>query len=396
VLAPRSSGQEAPRDDGYGEIVRIGLVCPYSLTHPGGVQGQVLAQARALRALGHQVRVLAPCDGPPPDGGVTPLGNSVPLAGNGSVAQLAPDPACLLRTLRAIRDEDFDVVHLHEPFCPGPTLTTLALGTAPMVGTFHRAGRSASYAAWRPVIRRMVHRLAARCAVSEDARVTAAHALGGHYDLLPNGIEVERFSKATPWPTTGPTILFVGRHEPRKGLSVLIDAMADLRADVRLWVAGEGSQTEELRARTAGDQRVEWLGRLDDTEIAARLRGADALCAPSLHGESFGVVLLEGMAASTPVVASDLPGYRNVAESGRHALLVPPGDAPALSAALQRVLDDAVLAAALVEAGEARAAELSMERLAERYLEIYERVVLERPPAGLTKGPGRVPAGSGC
>lgn len=369
TVGPRAAG--AGR---YGEVVRIGLVCPYSLTQPGGVQGQVLAQARALRALGHETRVLAPCDGPPPDAGVTPLGNSVPLAGNGSVAPLAPDPACLLRTVRVLRDEDFDVVHLHEPFCPGPTLTSLVFATVPLVGTFHRAGMGASYAFWRPVTKRMAGRLAVRCAVSEDARATAAQALGGEYELLFNGIEVERFTKATPWPTSGPTVLFVGRHEPRKGLSVLVDAMALLPDGVRLWVAGEGSQSAELRARTAGDPRIEWLGRVDDDEVAARMRGADVLCAPSLHGESFGVVLLEGMAASTPVVASDLPGYRNVAVPDRHALLVLPGDPRALAAALRRVLDDPVLAGELVAAGEERAAELSMERLAERYVELYHRV----------------------
>ncbi|MDP9389062.1 MAG: glycosyltransferase family 4 protein [Actinomycetota bacterium] len=358
--------------------MRVGLVCPYSLTAPGGVQGQVLAQARALRALGHHTRVLAPSDGPPPDAGVTPLGNSVPLAGNGSVAMLAPDPACLLRTVRALRDEDFDVVHLHEPFCPGPTLTSLAFGRAPMVGTFHRAGVGAAYAVLRPFATRLARRLSLRCAVSQDARATAMEALGGDYELVFNGIEVEHFAKATPWPTLAPTVLFVGRHEPRKGLRVLVDAMALLPGDVRLWVAGEGSETAGLRERTAGDGRVEWLGRLGDDEVAARMRGADVLCAPSLHGESFGVVLLEGMAASTPVVASDLPGYRNVALPGSAALLVPPGDPVALAAGLRRVLSDAVLAAELVAAGEARASELSMERLAELYVDLYDRVVSPR------------------
>lgn len=369
-------------------MVRIGLVCPYSLTSPGGVQGQVLAQARALRALGHETRVLAPCDGPPPDAGVTPLGNSVPLAGNGSVAQLAPDPACILRTLRALRDEDFDIVHLHEPFCPGPTLVALAFGAGPLIGTFHRAGLGASYVVLRPFATRLARRLAVRCAVSQDARATAAQALGGNYELLSNGIEIERFTKAAPWPTLGPTVVFVGRHEPRKGLRTLIEAMAHLPPEVRLWVAGEGSQTAELQERTAGDHRVEWLGRIDDAEVASRMRGADVVCAPSLHGESFGVVLLEGMAASTPVVASDLPGYRNVAVPERHALLVPPGDPGALAQALRRVLEDAVLAARLVESGEARAAELSMERLAERYLELYEGVVRGRLTAQGRRSPG--------
>ena len=356
-------------------------MCPYSLTHPGGVQGQVLAKARALRALGHDVRVLAPCDGAPPDGGVTPLGNSVPLAGNGSVAQLAPDPACLFRTLGALADEDFDVVHLHEPFAPGPSLTSAALCRTPMIGTFHRSGLSFAYTVFRPALVRFVQRLAVRVAVSEDARRTAADAFGGDYEVFANGIEVERFAKATPWSTTGPTVAFVGRHEPRKGLGVLVEAMGEVGPDVRLLIAGEGSETAELRSRTAGDPRVEWLGRLDDAEVASLVRGADVLCAPSLHGESFGVVLLEGMAASTPVVASDLPGYRNVAEPDVHALLVPPGEPAALAGALRRVLDDATLASALVEAGDARAAELSMDRLAERYVEVYQQV-LSRPPAG--------------
>ena len=360
--------------DEYREPVRIGLVCPYSLTHPGGVQGQVLAQARALRSLGHSVRVLAPCDGPPPDGGVAPLGNSVPLAGNGSVAQLAPDPACVFRTLGVLRDEDFDILHLHEPFAPGPSLTSAALYRRPMIATFHRSGLSVAYAVFRPVLVRFARSLAVRVAVSEDARRTAADAFGGHYEVFANGIEVERFAKAVPWPTTGPTVAFVGRHEPRKGLGVLVEAMAEVGPEVRLLIAGEGSETAELRRRTAGDPRVEWLGRLDDTQVASLVRGADVLCAPSLHGESFGVVLLEGMAASTPVVASDLPGYRNVADPGVHALLVPPADPTALAAAIRRVLDEPSVAASLVSAGEARAAELSMDRLAERYLEVYEAV----------------------
>jgi phosphatidyl-myo-inositol alpha-mannosyltransferase len=155
--------------------------------------------------------------------------------------------------------------------------------------------------------------------------------------------------------------------------------MGRLPSDVQLWVAGQGPETAELRAATAGDRRIEWLGQIDDAERAARLRAADVFCAPSLHGESFGVVLLEAMAASTAIVASDLPGYRNVARSGAEALLVPPGEPAALAAALARALTDASLADRLVAAGEARAMELSSERLAERYVELYERVLAARP-----------------
>ena len=353
--------------------MRVGLVCPYSLSLPGGVQEQVLGLARTLRTLGHQARVLGPCDGPPPDVGVLPLGNCLPTHANGSVAPIAPDPSCALRTLRVLWEEGFDVLHLHEPCAPGPTMTSLVFASAPIIGTFHAAGGSAAYRWLRPITRWMASRLTVRCAVSEDAQAMARRALGGDYALLFNGIEVERFAKATPWPTAGPTLLFVSRHEPRKGLAVLLDALDRLPADVRLWVASDGPETDRLRARAVADRRVEWLGRISEEEKARRLRAADVLCAPSLHGESFGLVLLEGMAASTVVVASDLPGYRNVARHDQEAVLVPPGDAGRLAGAIASVLEHPERARSLVAAGEARAASFSMDRLAGRYLDLYEQ-----------------------
>ena len=351
--------------------MRIAQVCPYSLTPPGGVQAQVLGLARSLRSLGHDVRVLAPCDGPPPDAGVTPLGKSVPLAANGSVAPIAPDPACALRTIRALRDEEFDVVHLQEPLVPGPAVTSLLVSDVPVVGTFHRAGASTAYTALKPIAKRLARRLAVRCAVSEDARATAIDAVGGEYELVFNGIEVDRFAKADEIPVDGPSILFLGRHEPRKGLGTLLEALAHLPKDVHLLVASDGPQTAELRARYGDDPRIEWLGRISDEEKAGYLRGTDVFCAPSISGESFGVVLLEAMAASAPIVASDLPGYRNVARPDVHGVLVPPGDPVALAGALTRVLGDGALRRRLVEAGDARANEFSMDRLAERYLQLY-------------------------
>jgi phosphatidylinositol alpha-mannosyltransferase len=355
--------------------VRVGLVCPYSLTLPGGVQGQVIALARALREGGIDARVLGPCDGPPPDSTVTPLGKSVPMASNGSMAPIAPDPACALRTIRALRDEAFDVVHLHEPLVPGPTLTALVFTEAPTVGTFHRAGDSAVYRATRTGARWAARRLSVRCAVSEDALKTAQHALGGHYELMGNGIDTAFFARAEPWPTEGKTVLFVGRHEPRKGLAILIEAMGRLGPDIRLWVGGDGPDTNRLRAETADNHRIEWLGRLSDVEKARRIRAADVFCAPSLHGESFGVVLLEAMAASTPIVASDLPGYRHVGRPGIEALLVPPGDATVLAGALERVLAGGTCVDEMVARADCRASHFSMDRLAQRYAEFYQRLL---------------------
>ncbi len=356
--------------------MRIGIICPYSLTVPGGVQTQVLALARALRRKGYATRVMGPCDGPPPDPGVTPLGASIPAISNGSIAPIAPDPACQLRVIRALRDEDFDVIHLHEPLAPGPTMTALFTKPAPLLGTFHAAGRSLPYDLMPRAARFLAGRLDDRVAVSPAAQDMASTALGGNYTVAFNGIDTVPYRDAAPAPTTHPTILFLGRHEPRKGLGVLLDALDGLPGSIRLWVAGEGPETAELRGRSVGDHRVEWLGTITDTEKIARLKGADLFCAPSLHGESFGIVLLEAMAAGTPVVASDLPGYRNVARPGRDALLVPPGDSSALAAAIRTTLTDTDTTAALVANGLARADDFSMSRLADLYLGRYEQIAL--------------------
>ena len=368
--------------------MRIGIVCPYSLTRPGGVQMQALGLARTLGRRGYAARVLGPCDGPPPDPNVTPLGNSLPAISNGSVAPVAPDPSCQLRAVRAMRDESFDVIHLHEPLAPGPTMTALLVRPAPLIGTFHAAGASLAYDLMPRAARFLANRLDYRVAVSPEARDTARNAFGGSYDLLYNGVELSTYGSARPEPSSGPTILFVGRHEPRKGLGVLLAALRKLPPTVRLWIAGEGPETAALRAKSAGDPRVDWLGTITDTEKIARIKGADVLCAPSLRGESFGIVLLEAMAAGTAVVAGDIAGYRNVARPGRDALLVPPGDADALAGAIDRVLSDGALSRRLVEAGLARAEDFSMGGLAERYLERYERIAVS---AGRRPGsPGRI------
>lgn len=350
---------------------------PYSVTIPGGVQGQVLGLARALRSLGHPVRVLAPADGVPPDAGVTPLGVSVPTAANGSVAPLAPDPSAQLRTIRALRDEEFDVLHLHEPLAPGPTMTALLVRPAPMLGTFHAAGDSASYKYAAPALRWLLRSLSHRCAVSPDAEKLAKSYLGGDYELLFNGIEIERYATGPATPTDAPTIFFCGRHEPRKGLEVLLEALQELPNDVRVWVGSDGPETERLQAAYAGDARIEWLGRVTDEEKIARLRGADVFCAPALMGESFGVVLLEAMAAGTAVVASDLDGYRNVATHGVDALLAPVGDAAGLAEQLGVALGNDERRTALVAGGSARAREFAMRHLAELYVERYERIIAE-------------------
>jgi phosphatidylinositol alpha-mannosyltransferase len=303
------------------------------------------------------------------------VGPSVEWNSNGSVAPISPGRATARRTAEVMRSIEPDVVHLHEPAVPGPCLSALLGFNGPMVGTFHASGELLHM--WtRPALKSSMARLSARTVVSESALETArANWYDADYVVLWNGIEVDRFQAAEPTPTDRPAAFFVGRHEPRKGLEVLLDAWRGLDRDAVLWVGGTGPQTEELKATTRS-ANVEWLGAITDAERDSRLRGATLLCAPSLHGESFGVVLLEGMAADTPVVASAIEGYRNVARSDLDALLVPAGDVGALRDALRKVFDDPALRERLVESGRARAEEFSMARLAERYLELYERALV--------------------
>jgi phosphatidylinositol alpha-mannosyltransferase len=361
-----------------GRSLRIGLVSPYSLSVPGGVQSQVLGLARELRRQGHEARVLGPCDGPPPEAFVTPLGNSLPTAANGSIAPLAPDASAALRTIRALNDEAFDVIHVHEPFAPGPGLTSVLMRPAPVVGTFHAAGRSSGYQKLGWFVRWVAERIDRKVVVSKDALGLIQAVVPGEYDILFNGVEIDEIASTAPTPTELPTIFFCGRHEERKGLSVLLDAFATLPAATRLWIAGDGPDSARLRQLHEADDRITWLGRISDAEKFARLRGADVFCAPSLHGESFGIVLIEAMSAGTAVVASGLDGYRNVATDGEDAVLVPPGERAALAAALMAVLTDDELASSLRRAGTRRARDFAMRTLADEYVRIYRELIAER------------------
>lgn len=358
--------------------MRVGMISPYSLSVPGGVQNQILALGRALRRRGVSVRVLGPCDGPPPEPFVTPLGNSVPTGANGSVAPLAPDPAAQLRTIRALRDEEFDLLHLHEPMAPGPTMTAMLVKSTPIVATFHAAGRSRAYEIFKPWTTRGANRIDIRFAVSDDAEALAFRSIGGTYERAFNGVEVDRFHAIPRTQSEVPTVFFLARHEDRKGLEVLLNAFGQLKAACSLWVGGVGPETARLRQRFAADDRIQWLGEIDDEEKIRRMRGADIFCAPSLHGESFGIVLLEAMAAETTVIASALSGYRKVVEcpSGKAAgLLVEPGSVEKLREGLQTLLHDQELRDSLVEVGSDRVTAFSMTRLADLYTSTYVRLL---------------------
>ncbi len=379
--------------------MRVAMVSPYDLSIPGGVQGQVDGLAKALERAGSSVTVVAPVgfEGVLGETGyvLAPTGRSIRVPANGSQAPVAPGPITMVRTLRILRRLEPDVVHVHEPLVPGSSLAAVAAGPRPIVATFHRAGTDALYRAEGALLRPLRRRLGALVAVSEAARATATEVLGGlsgPIELIPNGIDLQRYAEAAAGASGRPhrgtvddplRLLFVGRHEERKGLGVLLAAARRLQAmassDVPSWrllVVGDGPETAELKRGTAVDESTEWLGVVDDAERTRLLAGADVFVAPSVGGESFGVVLLEAMAAGAAVVASDLPGYRMAA--GNAARLFPAGDVGALASTLASVLADPQERRHLGERSLARADRFSMDAVAARYLELYDRLASAR------------------
>lgn len=331
--------------------MRIGLVCPYSLDVAGGVQNHVRDLSETLLDAGHCVSLLAPVsegndvvDVPPY---VVSAGRAVPVPYNGSVARLTFGPLSAARTRRWLRDGDFDLVHVHEPMAPSISLIALAASSAPVVATFHTATeRSRAMAAAAGVLRPALDKIVGRIAVSQIALQTVGQHLGGSAVIVPNGLFVERFTglrTARSEQPEAPTIVFLGRFdEPRKGLAVLLEAFSGVLAErpgARLVVAGRGDEGAAA-ARLSGQSRaaVSFLGEIGDQDRARLLAGADVFVAPNLGGESFGIVLIEAMAAGAPVVASDIPAFAAVCENGRLGALFANGDAEDLTRAVLETL----------------------------------------------------------
>jgi phosphatidylinositol alpha-mannosyltransferase len=399
--ADAGSGPDGP--------LRVGIVCPYSLDVPGGVQTHVLDLTRALRASGHEVDVLAPSmstSGDPsretaalPDF-VTPAGRAVGVPYNGSVARLTFGPVAYSRVRRWLAEHRFDVLHLHEPIAPSLSMIALAVADGPIVATFHTANpRSRALTTFQGVLRPMLEKITARIAVSPLARRVQVEHLGGDAVEIPNGVDVARFARGAPlpgYPRPGVrTVGFLGRFdEPRKGMDVLLEALrGPVEApDVRLLVVGRGDEAA-LRRRAGAElsARMDVLTEADDTTTAAALRSMDVYCAPNLGGESFGMVVTEAMAAGTPVLASDLDAFRRVLDDGRAGALVPTGDPAALAGALAGLLGDDHRRAELAAAGRARAARWDWPVVAGEVLRVYRAAVAADPrrPAAVPDGAAR-------
>jgi phosphatidylinositol alpha-mannosyltransferase len=373
--------------------MRVGIVCPYSLDVAGGVQGHVLDLARALVRLGHDVDVLAPASpSTPVPAFVTRAGRAVSIPYNGSVARLTFGPVSLYRVRRWLRAGEFDVLHLHEPTAPSLSMLALVLAEGPVVATFHtstpRSRTMSLFASW---LRPMLERVTARIAVSPLARQVYVEHLGGDAVEIPNGVDVPALALAAgdplPRPAGTTTVGFLGRFdEPRKGMATLLEALAPLaaRVDLRLLVVGRGD-VADLRHRLPAPlvDRVDVLGAVDETTKARALGAMDVLATPNSGGESFGVVLAEGMAAGTPVVASDIEAFRRVLtdpDSGTVAgLLLPPGEVEAWSAGLAGVLTDPARRAGLARAGRSRVTAFDWSTVAAQVLRVYEVAVAADP-----------------
>jgi phosphatidyl-myo-inositol alpha-mannosyltransferase len=363
--------------------MRIGMVCPYSFDVPGGVQSHVLQLAEVMRSRGQDVSVLAPAS---PHVSlpefVVSAGRAVPIPYNGSVARLQFSPAVHGKVRRWLAEGEFDVLHVHEPNAPSLSMWALRVAEGPIVATFHTSTtKSLSLAVFGGLLRPMQEKIVGRIAVSDLARRWQMEALGSDAVEIPNGVDVASIASAPlldGYPRPGKTVLFLGRYdEPRKGMAVLIDALPGLVEHfpgVQVLVVGRGDE-DELRSNAGGlAGHLRFLGQVDDAAKASALRSADVYCAPNTGGESFGIVLVEAMAAGTPVVASDLHAFRRVLRDGDAGRLVPVENGAALAAGLIAVLEDNRLAKRYVAAGADEVRRYDWSVVANQIMRVYETV----------------------
>jgi phosphatidylinositol alpha-mannosyltransferase len=387
-------------------LVRVALVSPYSWTYPGGVTRHIEALARELLAAGHDVRVLAPYDrddrrtawlhrGTRPQRRsapewLVPLGSTIGWPSNGAVSNLAGTPSAVSTLRRELRAGRFDVVHLHEPVAPVIGWDALTSTDAPLVGTFHCYSESRPPHAVAALMgaRRKLNRLAVRIAVSDAAAWTGRRFYGGQYRVVPNGVALPAGgAPAARLRAAGEPleIVFVGQALERKGLPILLRAFEALRGHVAANLTIVGASEPEVAPLLVERAGVTVLGRVSDAEKRAALERADVLAAPSLGGESFGMVLTEGFAAGTPVVASDIAGYRDVVRDGVDGLLVPRGDATALAETLRDLALQPERTRALGAAAGASAARYAWPQVAAQVAGAYEDARAVPQPEGATE-----------
>lgn len=366
--------------------MKIGIVCPYAWDVPGGVSAHVNDLAIALMKIGHEVSVLAPAESDEnlPDF-VTSTGEPRAVKYNGSVARLSFGPITARKVSKWIEDGEFDVLHVHEPLAPSLSVLAVWAAKGPIVATWHSSmDRSRMILSLAKLAQTAMEKISARIAVSEAARTTLVQHVGGDALIIPNGVDTSFFIDAEPrsgWPGPGKALVFLGRvDEPRKGLAVLLSAYPKVRKafpDLRLLIAGPGDVSELVEDVPAADRNsISHIGMITNDEKPDVFASGNIYIAPNTGGESFGIVLLESMAAGTPVVASDLLAFQRVIDYGKAGVTFKNEDAEDLAEVLINLLSDKVKLTELKQAGYSRSAEFDWAIVAQRVLEVYESVRL--------------------
>ncbi|MCL4394806.1 MAG: glycosyltransferase family 4 protein [Chloroflexi bacterium] len=375
--------------------MKIALVTPYDYPYPGGVTEHIAALDRQFRALGHDTRIIAASTTDEDVLGehvIKVSGAVSPVPFSGSTARITLSPQVYRRVKKILHDEKFDVVHVHEPTVPVLSLIVLRHSHAVNVGTFHAYRESnAMYEYMRPLLQRVFNRLDGRIFVSEAVRAYITRYFPGDYTIIPNGIDCERFAAPDVEPIQQfcdgrPNILFVGRLEKRKGFRYLIRAFPHIKQavpDARLIVVGAFSDADKapfLRyARTHRLHAVHFVGYVPPEELPRYYRTATLFCAPSTGFESFGIILLEAMAAGLPIVATDIAGYRQVVENERDGVLVAPNDEHALARAMTRLLRDPARRTEMAHSAQLKAAQYDWSIIAQRVLAYYDELIAAQP-----------------
>jgi len=363
--------------------VKILLSCPYDWEAPGGVQVHVRQLAAELRERGHRAIVVAPGSRTSSDEGVRIVGRPMRVPYGGTVAPISFSPGSWRCIRSAMRAFDPDVIHVHEPLTPSTSMLAVLAASAPVVATFHAyLERSRLMELAGPVLRRVSRRIDAAIAVSDAAASFVRRVAHVPLEIVPNGVDVRAFAHPGPpiegFPV-GRKVLWVNRLDPQKGFEVMVRAFETLASeleDVRLLVVGDGRDRVAVRSLPQSVRsRILRLGSLPHSELPRYHAAADVFASPAVGQESFGIVLVEAMAAGVPVVATDIPGYREVVRDGVDGLLVPPNDATALASAIRRVLSEPDLASALASAGRTRAETFSWDAVVPRLEAVYDRVL---------------------
>jgi len=363
--------------------MKIALVSPYDFAYPGGVGVHICHLYEQLTLMGHEVKIIAPCSHNrdiPFSKDVIPVGKPIPIYRRGTVARVALSPLDSGKVKAILKEEQFELIHIHEPLCPLLPLLVLDHSQAVNLGTFHAYHSSdMGYKFGKFILRRWFGKLNGRIAVSKPALDFVNRFFPASYEIIPNGIDVERFSADVP-PIEGLcddklNILFVGRPEKRKGLKHLLAAYKQVKKELpntRLIVVGPGNKRRyEKLVNKASLEDVVFKGYVSDEDLPRYYRTCDLFCTPATGEESFGIVLLEAMAAAKPIVASQIEGYASVLDHEVEGLLVPPGDEQALADTLIRLLSDSALRQEMGTRGRQKAEEYSWQNIAQRLQHYY-------------------------